>query len=175
MANEIEMAYTTGQSLYAAVMNGAGQLWNGGAFETPTTADWGMYAVALSEVGSGTGLYAGSFPAAIAAPGSYRVFVYAKGGSSAVSTDGLVGSGQIAWTGSAEGTIVAGYATGQDPATLLKADGRFSKLLSYVDGKYTYNPATGVLTFYAPDGATVLFRADLTFDDAGNIVERDVA
>ncbi|MDR3707305.1 MAG: hypothetical protein P4L33_03315 [Capsulimonadaceae bacterium] len=171
MANEIEMAYSTGAAVYAIVTNGGGQVWNGTGFEAPSSSDWASYAVALSEA-SGTGVYFGSFPGGIATAGLYRVIVYARSGSTPTPTDTAIGGGQISWTGTFEGVIVAGYASGQDPAALLLANARFKNLCSYVDGKYSYNPSSGTITFYDQDGATVLFDAVLTFDESGNITSR---
>jgi hypothetical protein len=180
MANEIKYPYTTGKTLYGVVLNSSGQAWNvsTSVFETITSGDWANYGVALAEQAS-CGIYTGSFPGAITASGLYNVIIYAKGGSTASPTDTALGVGQISWSGAAEasvlsGTTVNGYASGEDPATLLKADSRFKNLLAYVDCNYTYNPETGVMTLYDINGTTVLLSIQLAFDAAGDITSRIV-
>lgn len=67
---------------------------------------------------------------------------------------------------------VQGYAAGQDPATLLKADSTFGKLLAHNLGKFTYNTSTHILTLLQDDGTTVLGSVTLTVDGSGNITSR---
>lgn len=154
MANEVQYAYPTGQSIYAVALNSSAKTWSShtSAFETPTTADWQYYGFALTEQGTASGIYTASFPSFAA--DTYTVFVYLKLGASPASTDTVLASGQLAWNGSSD---------------------RFLDLLSYVDGQYTYNPATGVVTFYDPTGSTEIMTATLTFDGSGNITARTLA
>ncbi len=161
MSNEIEYAYPTGKTLYALVMNSSGQVWNAStsAFVSPSAGSWTSYAVAVTEQSS-TGLYTGNFPIAITTPGTYKILVYAQFGGSAASTDGAIATGAIDWSGVAEMTL---------------ADVHFRRLLRYVDGNYTYNPSTHVLTLYDLDGATVVMTATLSIDGSGNITGRTIS
>jgi len=175
LAQDIQVSYQPGKTLYAIVLNSAGQAWTGYAFEAPVTGDWASYANALTEA-TGTGLYFAAFPGGITEPGPYRVVVYAQaGGSPSYANDTVVSEGLAQWTGAGLVTAVGGFGTGQDPASQLFANERFRAMASYVDGKYAYNPATGVLTLYDTDGATVLLTATLTFDSTGNITARTVS
>ena len=161
MSNEIEYAYATGKSLYALIMNASGQVWNTStaAFVSPSTGSWTSYPVAVNEQSS-TGLFTGSFPTGITSPGTYTVMVYAQAGGSAASTDTPIATGAIDWSGTAEMTL---------------ADVHFRRLLRYVDGNYSYNPSTHVLTLYDLNGSTVVMTATLTIDGSGNITGRTIS
>lgn len=100
--------FTSGQTVYAIVLNSSGQAWNSGssAFEMPTAANWANYAVTMTEQTTShlTGIYAGSFPGAITAAGVYNILFRQQAGGSPAATDasnGMLG-GQFFWTGSAE-------------------------------------------------------------------------
>jgi hypothetical protein len=116
MANLVTQ-FVSGQTVYAVVLNSAGQAWNtvSGAFETPTAANWANYAIAMPEQSAGnlTGVYQGSFPAGITTAGVYNILFRQRAGSSAAATDlnnGMLG-GQIFWTGTAEAFPLASSAT----------------------------------------------------------------
>lgn len=105
MANELQIStFETGQTLYVVIRKPNGQVWNtsGGIFEAYTTAELaaGNLSISLTEQGTASRTYAGTFPAAIAdsVPGApYLVSVYDRAGGSPAETDVLVGTGDIAW------------------------------------------------------------------------------
>lgn len=114
MANELKTPFTSGQTVYAVVLNAAGQAWrtDTNVFEAPLAADWGHYATAVAEQ-STTGIYDGNFPTAITTAGAYNVLFRQQSGSSPAASDsssGMIG-GTICWTGSAEAFPLASSAT----------------------------------------------------------------
>jgi hypothetical protein len=158
MSNEIQYAYPRGKTLYAVVLNASGQIWNTttSAFESPTNTDWTKYANSVTEIVASTGFYTGNFPTAITAAGTYPVTLYVRVSGTAASTDTPIATGAIDWSGTFEMTL---------------ADPHFRSLLRYVDGNYTYNPTTNVLTLSDLNGSTIM-TATLTYDGNGNITGR---
>lgn len=99
MANEIAINYAGDYTLYALLLNTAGQVWNGAAFEAPQDANWSDYDIALAEV-QNTELYLGNMPAVAA--GVYYFAVRRQIAGAPAVTDPLVGTGVLQWDGSAE-------------------------------------------------------------------------
>lgn len=99
MANELTIAYPTGNTLYTILLDAVGQAWNGSAFEAPVDANWATYDIALAEA-ENTGLYRGDMPAADA--GAYSFDVRLQAGGSPATGDISVAVGLIQWDGSAE-------------------------------------------------------------------------
>ena len=102
-----------GRRFIAVVLNGAGQAWRTDTrvFEPPTAGDWADYAVAMTEQ-STTGVYAGNFPTAITAAGTYAILFRQQSGGSPAATDqnnGMLG-GLLFWTGAAEAFALASSA-----------------------------------------------------------------
>lgn len=134
MANEIHADYDSGNTLYAVVRNGAGQVWYiaGQFFE-----DWGTnghtandYSIALTDKAGDR--YVGSFDSNIAI-GRYSVQVFLQAGANPADSDNLVDSRQIIWTGSRELTV--------------------DKILA---NKAVQNKVTGAITYYDDDGETII-------------------
>jgi len=134
MPNEIQVDYSSGNTLYAVIRSQAGQVWcaTGGVFES-----WGAgghtandYDIVLVDT-SGSH-YVGSFDGDIPA-GSYSVQIFRQLGANPADTDALVSSRQILWTGSGELTA--------------------AKVLA---NKGVMDKATGHYTYYDDDGQTVL-------------------
>lgn len=102
MAGELQLAYgRTARTLYALVRNTAGQVWQttNSTFVSYVTANLANYTVSLTEQGTASGYYAGTFPAAAA--GVYAVEVRDRAGGSAAETDPVAGTGRVQWDGSA--------------------------------------------------------------------------
>lgn len=102
MANEIQLAYQAGKTVYSIVFNKIGQVWNtvSTLFETYATANLANYVVALTNIGTGPSrIYQGNFPSAIVA-GVYSVVAFQQIGGSAAESDFLVAEGDIQWNGS---------------------------------------------------------------------------
>jgi hypothetical protein len=134
MANEIHIDYTSGNTLYAVVRNGAGDVWYpaGQVFES-----WGMggrtaddYDISLTDKSGSR--YVGDFDVNISA-GEYSVQVFLQAGADPADGDSLVGGGEIIWSGTGE-------VTGE-------------KLLA---NKAVQNKSTGAIQYYDNDGQTVL-------------------
>lgn len=99
MAGEIQAAHLSGKNVYALVRNAAGSVWNGSAFVTYATANLSSYAITLTEQGTASGYYAGTFP--VVSAGVYAVVAYERAGGSPAEGDTLVASGNLEWDGSA--------------------------------------------------------------------------
>jgi hypothetical protein len=134
MANEIHIDYASGNTLYAVVRNGAGDVWYvaGQVFETwgtdSRTAD--DYDISLTDKSGSR--YVGNFDDNIPA-GRYFVQIFLQAGANPADGDNLVGSYEIVWSG-----------TGR-----LTAD----KLLA---NKAVQNKSTGEIKYYDDDGQTIL-------------------
>lgn len=102
MAGEIQATDTHGNTLYAQVRNSVGQIWNtaSSVFQTYVTANIADYDVALTEQGTASGFYAGTFPTGITTAGTYSVTVLRRAGGSPAETDSVVAAGNIEWSGS---------------------------------------------------------------------------
>src|SRR5262245_15821495 len=102
MAREIQCVHTTAKTVYALVFNATGSVWRAlaSAFESYLTANRALYAITLTEQGTASGLYMGTFPSAITA-GVYGVVAYERAGGSPAETDAKVAVGTYQWTGSA--------------------------------------------------------------------------
>src|SRR3990167_8442685 len=100
MAGEIQCTATTAWTLYALVRNATGSVWStvGVAFEAYATANLADYDIALTEQGTASGYYAGTFRAAAA--GIYGVTVYRRVGGAPAEGDPVIATGDIDWTGS---------------------------------------------------------------------------
>ena len=135
MANEIQISYASGGTLYVVIRNPAGAVWwsTGQVFESWGTAerDASDYALALTDK-SGS-CYVGDFDQSIPA-GSYFVQWFTQAGASPSDSDTLVGGGEIVWTGKAELTAV--------------------KLLA---NKAVQDVATKAIDYYDDDGTTIIF------------------
>jgi hypothetical protein len=112
--NELVVSHTTGANLYAVILNSVGQALVGTAPETPVSANWQSYSVSMIE-SSTTGLYRGNMPAVAA--GTYGVTAYRRTGGAPATTDAVIATGEISWTGSAVASVSDGVnlaATGLD-------------------------------------------------------------
>ena len=134
MANEILIDYGSGDTLYAVIRNKAGQVWepSGQVFEA-----WGAsghdaddYDISLTDKDGDR--YVGDFDSNISA-GRYAVQVFLQAGANPADGDNLVGSGEIAWSGSGE----------------ITAD-------KIVANKAVQNKNTGKIDYYDDDGQTVI-------------------
>jgi hypothetical protein len=115
MAKEIKTPFVSGATVYAVILNAAGQAWrtDTGAFEAPVSGDWSQYANVATEQ-STTGIYEGNFPPAITSPGAYHVLFRQQAAGSPAATDqsnGMIG-GTIYWSGTAESFPLASNAAG---------------------------------------------------------------
>ena len=97
MANEIQAYIGTGKTIYAILLNTAGQVWNGAAFVAIAALDWDDYDIPMTE--DEAGIYYANMPAASA--GVYSYVVYEKAGANPATTDGKLGVGSMQWDGTA--------------------------------------------------------------------------
>jgi hypothetical protein len=134
MANEIHADYASGNTLYAVIRNGAGQVWH------PTVQvfeDWGTagrdaddYDVTLADKSGNR--HVGSFDGNVPA-GTYFVQVFLQAGAAPADTDALVTSREIIWTGA--GVVTA------------------AKILA---NRAVHDKINGVYKYYDDDGQTLL-------------------
>ena len=134
MANELSIHHVTGKAVYFVVRSGgsfAKKLINGmWMLETYNAGNWTDYAIAGTEIGA-TGIYqatvAGGLPA-----GTYSIEVHEQSGGSPAVSDPFLGPGTLVWSGVYEiqafdptvsPVTVGGYASGQDPKTLIETSG----------------------------------------------------
>lgn len=109
MANEIRVTYPSGDTLYACVFSMAGQVYYivGDTFEDWGTAGRGAddYDIAITEVGTKSGAYRGTFPVIDA--GLYVTQIYLQAGANPADqpTDKLVSASIMDWDGLAERTL----------------------------------------------------------------------
>lgn len=134
MANEIHIDYTSGNTLYAVVRNGAGDVWYAGGqvFES-----WGMggrtaddYDISLTDKSGSR--YVGDFDGNIPAD-RYSVQAFLQAGANPADSDNLVGGNEIVWSGTGKVTC--------------------DKLLA---NKAVQNKATGEISYYDDDEQTIL-------------------
>ena len=148
MANEIHIDYASGNTLYAVVRNGAGDVWyiTGQVFEAwgtgSRTAD--DYDISLTDKSGSR--YVGDFDGNIPA-GRYSVQIFLQAGANPADGDTLVESYEIVWSGS--GRVTA------------------DKLLA---NKAVQNKSTGQIKYYDDDEQTVILTH--TPDDAEATITR---
>lgn len=115
MANDttIRTRYPTGKTLYTQIESGSG-VWNGTAYETFATADWGLYATSTPETPASSGRYVCQFPTSSAA-GNYAWVVYLQSGGTPATTDTPIASGSSYWDGTTFGgtSAVTGDVSGK--------------------------------------------------------------
>ena len=97
------------------------------------------------------------------------------GGASAFVANGAQVSASVSGN-----VTVGGYATGQDPVTLLKADADFKALIADTNGQFAFTvprvfPGNGTLTLKDKAGANTLATITLGFDANRNVISRTVA
>lgn len=103
MAGEIQASFAAGKTTYSQIRSRTGTIWNTsggtGAFEVYATANISSYAVSLSEQGSASAFYIGTFPPAIPA-GIFSVLIKQQIGGSVAESDPTVAVGDLQWNGS---------------------------------------------------------------------------
>jgi hypothetical protein len=148
VAGEIQVNYQAGQTLGFVVRNQSAQVWSAsggtGGFESYQTANYSDYFISMTEQGTASQYYAGTFPAAIG-PGVYNVTSKRQAGGSPLETDPTIGVGEINWDGSAVIPLSSLVTSGQigqlAPLRLAKgcAVANFPfKLVSDVDNKTAF-------------------------------------
>lgn len=98
MAGEVQVSFQAGKTLYFLVRNNVGSIWNGSAFAAYATANLSTYAVSMTEQGTASAYYAGTFPAAIAA-GIYAITAKQQLAGSQAESDPTVATGDFQWNG----------------------------------------------------------------------------
>jgi hypothetical protein len=134
MANEIHVDYASGNTLYAVVRNGAGNVWHvaGQVFEAWGTGSRTADDYNMSLTDKSGSRYVGNFDNNIPS-GRHTVQVFLQAGANPADSDNLVGANEIVWSGM--GRVTA------------------DKLLA---NKAVQNKATGEIKYYDDDGQTLL-------------------
>lgn len=109
----------TGSTLYAVLLNSAGQAYNGSTFEALTALNWATYDIALTEQAS-LGVFLGDMPAVAA--GLYTVLIYDRAGATPATSDEQVGVGTLDWSGTAERTLLTAAAVNAEVVDALATD-----------------------------------------------------
>ncbi len=119
MANEIHFSFTTGLTLYGVRRNTAGNVAvsSGASWEAwgASGHDADHYDVTMTENGTGSSHYVGSFDASsnITDAGYYFVDIYKKADGNPATGDPVVGVAEIIWNGTSEvGNTAAAIAGG---------------------------------------------------------------
>lgn len=113
MAGELQAQHVSGATLYATILNAAGAVWNGAAFDaSPTSGEWATYDVAMTEDGV-TGYYRGNLPAV--GTGLFRIRIHKQLGGAPASTDPVIWTDEHDTSGAATDPMTnaaSGYASG---------------------------------------------------------------
>lgn len=113
MANEIAgKGPGTGRTCYFTIRDRTGQIWNGSAFEAYLTANYLNYDIALTEQGTASNFYVGTFPSTIS-PGVYSIEAKQQAGGSVAETDVTWGTETYQWNGSATAPLSDTATSGQ--------------------------------------------------------------
>ena len=121
MAKEFNVPTLTGQTVYVLLKKPDGTFADitNETFEVYDTASRGDYDIALTELGTASGIYQGDFPTWITSSGTYEFFAYLQAGGSPAETDTLLATGEVDWTGSASVSSTTGAMTASDWRTYL--------------------------------------------------------
>lgn len=104
MANEIQLDFETGIFPWVTIWNAVGQVWDtvSVAFVSYATANLARYAISLTEVGTASGIYQGTFPSDIP-DGLYKLVARRKAAAidPPAEANPRCGHGQANWDGAA--------------------------------------------------------------------------
>ncbi|MGD0771119.1 MAG: hypothetical protein ABSB42_23280 [Tepidisphaeraceae bacterium] len=183
MAGELKTQFTSGATVYAVVLNGAGQAWrtDSSVFEPPTAGDWTHYAVTMIEQ-STTGVYAGNFPTAITTAGAYPILFRQQSGGSPAATDqnnGMLG-GLVCWTGAAEAFPLASSAAnaanvGMNGANLDANMLQIAGQTASAAGAVTFPGSIGTSTFSGGNLNVTQIGGQAVSLDTNNLLRVDAA
>ena len=148
MANEIYVNYASGNTLYAVVRNGAGNVWYiaGQVFEVWGTGGRSADNYDISLPDKSGSLYVGSFDTNIQA-GRYFIQIFLQAGANPADSDTFIAGEEIIWSGTGAVTAV--------------------KLLA---NKAVQSKPSGQIKYYDDDGQTVLLTHTPT--DAAEAITR---
>ncbi|OHB62583.1 MAG: hypothetical protein A2168_02330 [Planctomycetes bacterium RBG_13_50_24] len=148
MANEIYVNYASGNTLYAVVRNGAGNVWYiaGQVFEVWGTGGRSADNYDISLTDKSGSLYVGSFDTNIQA-GRYFIQIFLQAGANPADSDTFIAGEEIIWSGTGAVTAV--------------------KLLA---NKAVQSKPSGQIKYYDDDGQTVLLTHTPT--DAAEAITR---
>ncbi len=172
MAGELQIRHTTGATgVYAHIRSATGTIWNGSAFEAYLTANILNYDIALTEQGTASQVFVGTFPAAIVA-GTYRIYVWDGGGTPA-EADTYVTDYKEEWDGTILIARAAWASMDSDPVSKARTwVARHDRVLCReVVEVTTQDTATYAMDFSGPgvlNPKTSLLTADSVTDTSGN-------
>lgn len=101
MAGEIQYSYQAGRTCYYVIRNRIGQIWStvGLSFGAYATASYANYTISVTQQGTASAFYAGTFPSTIV-PGVYSITGKEQIGGSVAETDPTIATGDYQWNGS---------------------------------------------------------------------------
>lgn len=97
MANELQISFQAGKTVYFQVRNAVGQVASGTGFINYATTGVAQYAITGTEQGTASAYYAGNMP--VVAAGIYNVLAKQQLGGSVAETDPTIGSETLNWDG----------------------------------------------------------------------------
>lgn len=114
MAGEIQASFTTNVTVYVIIRNRVAQAWNTntGAFETYQTTNYTNYAVSLTEQGTASAFYVGTFPPLIP-PGTYSLVAKQQVNVGPAESDPGFAQGNVEWNGAALAPLSDAVTSGQ--------------------------------------------------------------
>lgn len=84
---------TSDASYYSLIFSSAGQVFNGTTFEAYVDVNYATYVVAMTELGTSSGIYAADLPASLNAATKYSYMVMLRVGGSPAITDVMEAQG----------------------------------------------------------------------------------
>ena len=86
---------TADVTYYSLIFSSAGQVFNGTVFENYVDANYATYVVAMTELGTSSGIYAADLPGALSAATRYSYMVMRQVGGSPAISDTLEAQGVL--------------------------------------------------------------------------------
>lgn len=172
MANELQVIHTTGKTVYANIISGngadVGKIWSvsGSAFEAYSTANFGNYDIALTEQGTASQIFLGTFDTNITT-GLYFIQFREQAGGSPAESDDIIGTETLTWNGS---DVVAKFDPTKDtvsehtqvaPSKIPTYEKMFA---AWWTGFRNGRTTTGAVDKFEDDAGTVIFKRTISDD-----------
>lgn len=152
MANEFKTTAPTGATIYAVLLNVAGQMYraDSAVFEAIVGANWvaGKYPLPMAQV-STTQIYLGNMPTGPNVPaGRYSYVMLQQAGAAPAVTDTIIAQGAIEWTGAAIESVAIGNHIVDGSFTKAQLDAIATAMLFEATRTWTASTHTAVATWY---------------------------
>lgn len=165
-SNPIETAFSSGATLYAVIHHTDGRVWNNVSllYEAYNDANWGSYAIAMTEQGV-SGYYRGSFPALAAGDFLTTEVVYQQAGLPGPA----LGDAPATGIGQSQGVDVAAIAKSATAAARLALS-----LGGMITGTVTsaVTPTATVFSTDLPDTTPNVYQGRLILFTSGGLIRQ---